>query len=108
MRPEILGEILPFALAAAPTPTAILAVLLLLLTPRARASGIAFLGGWALGLLFSAWILLRIGSEPGLLGTAVNEEALFRPLITFLAGLALIVSGSLGFRTARRATTEPG
>jgi hypothetical protein len=106
VRPEILAEILPFAVAALTLTAA--SPLLLLLTPRGRSSGTAFLGGWTLGLVLSAWILLRIGLEPRLLGTTINEDAIFRPLTTFLVGVTLIVSGLLALRAAGRLAAEPG
>jgi hypothetical protein len=105
--PDTLGEVLLFAAAAALTPTAILAGLLLLLTPRPRGNGGAYLVGWMAGLFVSAVILLRVGSDPAL-ERAVSEDPILRPGIVFLAGLAMIVAGILGLRAGQSSPQEPG
>ena len=45
-----IGEMLPLAIGIAISPLAIVAVILILTTPRARTNGPAFLGGWLLAL----------------------------------------------------------
>jgi threonine/homoserine/homoserine lactone efflux protein len=45
-----IGEILPFAVGIAISPVPIIAVILVLFSPRARSNGPAFVLGWALGL----------------------------------------------------------
>jgi hypothetical protein len=102
----LLGEVLPFAIAAALTPTAILAGLLLMLTQRPRRSGGAYLAGWTLGLLLSAFVLLRLGAAPAA-GEVVLNEPLFRPGIILVAGIALLVSGALAIRGGRPKSREP-
>ena len=47
---EAIGEILPLALGVAISPVPIIAVILMLLSPRAGASSTAFTAGWVLGV----------------------------------------------------------
>jgi hypothetical protein len=101
-----MSDVLPFALAAALTPTGCLAGLLLLLSPRPTHNGGAFLTGWMLGIFISAIVMLRLGAEPSVV-TAVEREPLLRPAIVLLAGLAMIVGGILGLRSQRKEAKEP-
>jgi hypothetical protein len=45
-----ISEVLPFAIGIAVSPVPIIAVILMLLSDRARVNGPAFLGGWVIGL----------------------------------------------------------
>jgi threonine/homoserine/homoserine lactone efflux protein len=101
-----LGDVLFYGIAAALTPTAILVGLLLLLTPRPRPSGGAFLGGWLLGLFLSAFVLLRFATAPPS-DAFVRSEPLFQPVVILLAGLALVVSGVLALRGRGKTPKEP-
>jgi cytochrome c biogenesis protein CcdA len=100
------ADVLVFAVAAALTPTAILAGLLLLLTPRPRQNGAAFVSGWMLGIMLAALILLRLASPPSVT-TQLEDQPLVRPGIVVLAGLAMIIGGVLGLRSQRRDVKEP-
>ena len=56
------GEILPLALGIAITPTAIIAVILMLLSPKARSTSLGFLLGWLLGVLVPVVVFTLISS----------------------------------------------
>ena len=47
---SVIGEILPLAIAVAISPIPIIAAVLMLLSPRARVTSVAFLLGWILGV----------------------------------------------------------
>jgi len=47
---QAIGEMLPLAIGIAISPLPIIAIILMLITPKARSNGLAFLGGWMLGL----------------------------------------------------------
>jgi Sap, sulfolipid-1-addressing protein len=47
---EAIGQPLPFAVGVALSPAPIAAVILMLITPRARANGPAFILGWIVGI----------------------------------------------------------
>jgi hypothetical protein len=55
-----IGEMLPLAIGIAISPLAIVAVILILTTPRARTNGPAFLGGWLLGIAVVGGIALVV------------------------------------------------
>jgi threonine/homoserine/homoserine lactone efflux protein len=59
---EAIGQVLPLAVGIALSPLAIVAVVLMLVTPRARTNGPAFALGWLGGLLVLGAILLAIAS----------------------------------------------
>jgi hypothetical protein len=55
-----IGEVLPLAIGIALSPVPIVAVILMLFTPRARTNGVAFLVGWAGGLLLVGGVVLVV------------------------------------------------
>jgi hypothetical protein len=59
---EAIGQVLPLAVAVAISPLPIVAVVLMLVTPRARTNGPAFIVGWLGGLAVLGAILLAIAS----------------------------------------------
>jgi hypothetical protein len=57
---EAIGQVLPFAVGVAISPMPIVAVVLMLVTPRARTNGPAFILGWVVGIAVAGAILLAI------------------------------------------------
>jgi threonine/homoserine/homoserine lactone efflux protein len=57
---EAIGQVLPMAVGVALSPLPIVAVVLMLVTPRARANGPAFILGWLTGLAVVGVIVLAI------------------------------------------------
>lgn len=57
---DAIGELLPFAVGVALSPVPIIAVILMLGTPRARTNGPAFAIGWVLGLVVVSSIVLVV------------------------------------------------
>jgi hypothetical protein len=62
---KAIGEILTYAVGVAISPIAIVAVVLMLSTPRGRANGPAFVIGWIFGLAVLGTVLLLIGKGIG-------------------------------------------
>ena len=58
---EAIGQALPFAVGVALSPVPIIAVILILFTPKARTNSISFLFGWMLGLAVVGGIVLFLG-----------------------------------------------
>jgi Sap, sulfolipid-1-addressing protein len=57
---EAIGQPLPFAVGVAISPMPIVAVVLMLVTPRARTNGPAFLLGWLAGIAVAGAVLLAV------------------------------------------------
>lgn len=57
---EAIGQLLPFAVGVAVSPMPIVAVVLMLVTPRARTNGPAFLIGWVAGIAIAGAIFLAL------------------------------------------------
>ena len=47
---QVIGDLLPVALGVAISPVPIIAVILMLLAPKAKAASVAFMIGWVLGI----------------------------------------------------------
>ena len=58
---SVIGDFLPVAVAVAASPVPIIAVILILFTPKARSNSVAFLFGWVLGLTVVGSIVLIAG-----------------------------------------------
>jgi heme/copper-type cytochrome/quinol oxidase subunit 4 len=67
----------------------IAAVILILLTDRAKSNGLAFLGGWISGLAIVGGFMLVVSNVAGLSTTSGNEESTIGALIKLLLGLLL-------------------
>ena len=98
----VLLELLPVALAAALTPTAVLAVILLLFSPRARRNGAAFLVGWYLGLLVLSWLIVTLLVRLGFFSSLVSGYSLPAGLVILL-GLLLLLLALQQWRTRPKA-----
>lgn len=59
---EVVGEILPLALGVAISPVPVMAAILMLLSPRAKVTGVAFLGGWVAGVVVAATAFTLLSS----------------------------------------------
>lgn len=83
-----LGDLLPFAVGIAISPIPIIAVILMLFTPKARVNGSAFAIGWVLGLLGVAVAVMALSSTLDM-GTT-SEPSTSASLIRFVLGLSLL------------------
>ena len=62
---EAIGQVLPIAVGVALSPLPIVAVVLMLVTPRGRANGLAFVAGWIAGLAVVGAIVLALAGKAG-------------------------------------------
>jgi hypothetical protein len=62
---EAIGQSLPLAVGVALSPVPIIAVVLMLTTPRARTNGPAFVLGWLLGLGVVGAVVLALAGPGG-------------------------------------------
>jgi len=89
---KAIGDILPLALGVAISPVPIIAVVLMLGTPQARANGLAFAVGWVVGLSVVGAIMLLIAS--GNAASSTGEPATWVDILKLLFGvLFLLIAG---------------
>ncbi len=62
---QAIGGVLPLAIGVAISVVPIVAVILVLITPRARSNGPAFVAGWVLGLVVVGGLVLVIANTAG-------------------------------------------
>ena len=86
---EAVGQILPLAVVVALSPVPIIAVILMLVTPRARANGPAFVVGWLIGLaVVGAVVLLLAGPSDA---SENGEPAGWVNVLKLLLGVLLVL-----------------
>ena len=100
---EAVGQVLPLAVAVAISPLPIVAVVLMLVTPRARTNGPAFIVGWIAGLAVLGALLLAIVSG----GDADNEPAAWVSVVELVLGVALLLLAVQQWRGRPRGGEEP-
>jgi hypothetical protein len=91
-----IGDILPLALGVAISPIPIIAVILMLLSPKARTNGPAFLVGWVAGLAVVSIAVTALSGNAGL-GSGGGGSAV-GSLIKILLGLLLVGLAVRDFR----------
>ena len=83
-----IGEMLPLAIGIAISPLPIIAIILILTTPQARTNGLAFLGGWLLGLAVVAVVVLIITDAAE--AATSNDTSRIVSVIKLVLGLLLL------------------
>jgi len=84
---DALKEALPMAIGLAFSPFPLIAIIILLMTPKAKSNSIWFLLGWMLGIYFIGLLVLLI---PGL-GTNQGEPTVLSGSIRIIAGVILLI-----------------
>src|SRR4051812_10108124 len=100
-----IGQMLPFAVGVLLSPMPVVALVLMLVTPKAKANGIAFVLGWALGLAVIGGLVLLIAdpsdaTEDGAPATWVNW-------LKLVLGLLLLLVAPRQGRTRRKEGETP-
>ena len=91
-----IGEMLPLAIGIAISPLAIVAVILILTTPRARTNGPAFLGGWLLALAVVGGVALVVTDAAESADSSGPRTIV--AVLKIALGVALLVLAWRGFR----------
>ncbi|MFE6737098.1 GAP family protein [Streptomyces tubercidicus] len=87
-----LGDVLGFAAAVAVSPLPIIAIVLILATPRGRLNGVLFTVGWILGLAVLGAAMLAIASPAG--ASARSHPATWVGALKLALGLFLVLFGA--------------
>ncbi|MER6538848.1 GAP family protein [Streptomyces sp900105755] len=88
----VLGDVLGFAAAVAVSPLPVIAVILILATPRGRRNGVLFTVGWILGLAVLGAVMLAIASPAG--ASAHKHPATWVGALKLALGLFLLAFGA--------------
>jgi threonine/homoserine/homoserine lactone efflux protein len=101
---EAIGQILPLGLVVGLSPVPIIAVVLMLATPRARANGVAFLIGWVAGLAIVGAVALLVSDaiDP----SEDSEPATWVSLLLMALGVALVLLAVKQWRGRPRGDEE--
>jgi hypothetical protein len=101
---SVLTGVIGLGLVIAFSPITVIPAVLVLQAPRPRPSGLAFLGGWVLGL--AALTALSVGAS-GLLGGLDKAPPRWASWLRVVLGSALILYGVYRWLTRRRHTESP-
>jgi len=101
---EAIGQSLPLAVGVALSPVPIIAVVLMLTTPRARANGPAFVLGWLVGLGVVGAIVLALAGPGG--ASEQGQPATWVSWLKLLLGLLLVLVAARQFRGRPRGDEE--
>ena len=92
----VIGEILPLSVGIAVGPLAIIAAVLMLLSPKAKSTSLAFLAGWVLGITLAVVTFT-------LLSLALPKQDSGGPspsgVVKLILGASLLLLGVLQWRT---------
>ncbi|WP_019970330.1 GAP family protein [Mycobacterium sp. 141] len=100
---SVLTELIPLALVVALSPLSIIPAVLVLHTPRPRPTGLAFLGGWLVGLFVLTAVFVEVSSLLGGLDQAPRWASWLRIVL----GVALIVFGVYRWLTRAKSEHSP-
>lgn len=99
----VIGGMLPFAVGIAISPIPIVSVILILFSRRPDTNGLAFLGGWVLGMLVVTLIVLLLSGTLDL----GDGRPLWISWLELALGILLIVLGVRRWRTRPPTGTVP-
>lgn len=101
---SVLTELIPLALVVALSPLSIIPAVLVLHTPRPRPTGLAFLGGWLVGLAALTAIFVEVSNLMGGLG---NKPPSWASWLRVVIGTALVAFGVYRWFTRKRSEHTP-
>ena len=102
---DAIGQMLPAAIGVAISPLPIVAVVLMLVTPRGRVNGPAFVLGWVLGLAVVGAIVLSVASGAG--ASDDDGPATWVAVLKLVLGLLLLLLAIRQFRGRPRGDAPP-
>jgi threonine/homoserine/homoserine lactone efflux protein len=102
---QAIGQVLSFGVGVALSPIPIIAVVLMLATPRGRVNGPAFLGGWIVGLAVVGAIVLLVAG--GASATSDGKPATWISVLKIVLGLLLWMLAARQWRGRPHAGDAP-
>jgi threonine/homoserine/homoserine lactone efflux protein len=102
---ESLAAVLPIAIGVILSPLPVVAVILMLFSPRARANGLAFLAGWAVGLAAVGALTLLLASSQDV--EQGGTPARWTLALKLLLGAGLLFLAYRSFEKRPREGEEP-
>jgi threonine/homoserine/homoserine lactone efflux protein len=103
---QAIGEILAPAVGVALSPMPIVAVILMLFTPRARQTGPAFAVGWVLGLVVVVGLVLLL-ADPANLADKQNNPSTTSAFIHLVLGFGLVLLAFKEWQSRPKEGQEP-
>lgn len=98
------GAILPLALGVAVSPIPIIAAILMLLSPRARSTGLGFLAGWVLGIVVAVVVFTLLAA---LIPPASDASKPVAGTIKIVLGVLLLILAARQWRGRPRPGQTP-
>jgi len=98
---EVIAEVMLLGLAVAASPFPIIPAILLLFTPRARATSLGFLAGWVIGIVVGTGLFIALATAI----EKLDEPPTWVSWTRMVLGVLLLVLGVLRWRN-RRAKQE--
>ena len=102
---SVIGDILPVALGVAISPVPIIAVILMLLAPRAKAASVAFMVGWVLGItavVVAVTVLVNPVDQ-----SDDGGPSTFSSILKLVLGAAAVLLAAQQWRSRPKAGEEP-
>jgi threonine/homoserine/homoserine lactone efflux protein len=102
---QAIGSVLPLALGVALSPIPIVAVVLILTTPRGKVNGPAFVIGWMVALAVVGTIVLLVAG--GVSASSAGKPKTWVSVLKLFLGLALLLLAVRQWRGRPRGSEEP-
>ena len=100
---SVIGDFLPVAVAVAASPVPIIAVILILFTPKARTNSVAFLFGWLLGLIVVGSVVLIAGD----FASDDSGESTASGVVKLVLGLVFLLLAVRNWRSRPKEGEDP-
>jgi threonine/homoserine/homoserine lactone efflux protein len=101
---QAIGQVLAFGVGVALSPVPIIAVVLMLATPKGRVNGPAFLGGWVVGIAVLGTIVLLIAGGAG--ASKQGSPATWVSIVKLVLGAGLLLLAVRQWRGRPRGDTQ--
>ena len=102
---SVIGDVLPLALGVAISPVPMIAVILMLLAPRARAASVAFMLGWVVGVTVVVTAVTFLVQPDG--SSDPEDPSQVASVIKLVLGVLLVVLGLREWRGRPKVGEEP-